>query len=85
MSVKMDVDMSFLAGVGEAVLGVADWDGSDMLAARDDLRALRDIVEGTARGMGEEFFRSLVRLGKASKPPFSNPGGQDDRQGHHAP
>jgi formate hydrogenlyase transcriptional activator len=30
-------------------------------AARDDLRALRAVVEGTARGTGQEFFRSLVR------------------------
>src|SRR5216683_5378010 len=30
-------------------------------AVRDDLRALRAVVEGTARGTGQEFFRSLVR------------------------
>jgi PAS domain S-box-containing protein len=29
--------------------------------ARDDLRALRAVVEGTARGTGQEFFQSLVR------------------------
>src|ERR1700740_577491 len=28
---------------------------------RDDLRALREVVEGTARGTGQEFFHSLVR------------------------
>jgi formate hydrogenlyase transcriptional activator len=28
---------------------------------RDDLRALHAVVEGTARGTGQEFFRSLVR------------------------
>jgi PAS domain S-box-containing protein len=28
---------------------------------RDDLRALRAVVEGTARGTGQEFFQSLVR------------------------
>src|SRR5215831_6658106 len=28
---------------------------------RDDLRALEAVVEGTARGTGEEFFQSLVR------------------------
>src|SRR5262245_64497222 len=28
---------------------------------RDDLRALRAVVEGTARGTGKEFFKSLVR------------------------
>src|SRR6516164_4927127 len=27
----------------------------------DDLRALRAVVEGTAGGTGQEFFRSLVR------------------------
>src|SRR5262245_14496623 len=27
----------------------------------DDLRALRAVVEGTAAGVGREFFRSLVR------------------------
>jgi PAS domain S-box-containing protein len=30
-------------------------------AVRDDLRALHAVVEGTARGTGQEFFRSLVR------------------------
>jgi PAS domain S-box-containing protein len=30
-------------------------------AGRDDLRALHAIVEGTAAGTGQEFFRSLVR------------------------
>jgi formate hydrogenlyase transcriptional activator len=35
-------------------------------AVRDDLRALQEVVEGTAYGTGEEFFRSLVRhLAKA--------------------
>ena len=34
--------------------------------ASDDLRALQAIVEGTARGTGQEFFQSLVRhLAKA--------------------
>src|SRR5438874_10636117 len=40
------------AGAGEAP-GAA--------AVPDDLRALQAVVEGTARGTGEEFFRSLVR------------------------
>src|SRR5713226_4726163 len=35
--------------------------GSSASAARDDLRALRAVVEGTARGTGQEFFQSLVR------------------------
>jgi PAS domain S-box-containing protein len=30
-------------------------------AVRDDLHALRAVVEGTAAGIGQEFFRSLVR------------------------
>jgi hypothetical protein len=35
-------------------------------ACRDDLRALQAVVEGTARGTGQSFFRSLVRhLAKA--------------------
>ena len=28
---------------------------------QDDLRALQAVVEGTARGTGQEFFQSLVR------------------------
>ena len=38
--------------------------GSELSAASavdDDLRALRAVVEGTARGTGQEFFQSLVR------------------------
>jgi formate hydrogenlyase transcriptional activator len=40
------------AGAGEA---------SAVSAVRDDLRALRAVVEGTAGGTGQEFFQSLVR------------------------
>src|SRR5882724_10298075 len=36
-------------------------EGSSASAVRDDLRALRAVVEGTARGTGQEFFQSLVR------------------------
>jgi PAS domain S-box-containing protein len=36
-------------------------EGSDGPAVPDDLRALRAVVEGTATGTGQEFFRSLVR------------------------
>jgi PAS domain S-box-containing protein len=32
-----------------------------VVSVRDDLRALQAVVEGTARGTGQEFFRSLVR------------------------
>src|SRR6266487_1271010 len=34
---------------------------SSASTAPDDLRALREVVEGTARGTGQEFFQSLVR------------------------
>jgi formate hydrogenlyase transcriptional activator len=40
------------AGAGEAPVSSA---------VGDDLRALQAVVEGTARGTGQEFFRSLVR------------------------
>jgi formate hydrogenlyase transcriptional activator len=72
MSVKPGDDQRLLAGVDEVALGVADWESSDTPAVRDDLRALRDIVEGTARGTGEEFFRSLVRrLASAIQVPYA--------------
>jgi PAS domain S-box-containing protein len=52
--------------------GVADRASSEDPTVRDDLRALRDIVEGTARGTGEEFFRSLVRrLASAIDVPYA--------------
>jgi PAS domain S-box-containing protein len=39
---------------------------------RDDLRALRSVVEGTARGTGREFFQSLVRhLAEAIDVPYA--------------
>ena len=72
MSVKTSDSERLLAQVDEAALGVADWECSDVPAVRDDLRALRDIVEGTARGTGEEFFRSLVRhLASAIDVPYA--------------
>jgi PAS domain S-box-containing protein len=41
-------------------------------AGRDDLRALQAVVEGTARGTGQEFFRSLVRhLAEAIDVPYA--------------
>src|SRR5215213_4131066 len=44
-------------------------DGPQM---REDLRALRAVVEGTARGTGEEFFQSLVRhLAEAIDVPYA--------------
>jgi PAS domain S-box-containing protein len=36
-------------------------EASAVSAVRDDLRALRAVVEGTAGGTGQEFFQSLVR------------------------
>jgi PAS domain S-box-containing protein len=39
----------------------AQSDGSPAAAVHDDLSALHAIVEGTARGTGQEFFQSLVR------------------------
>src|ERR1700722_18155089 len=72
MSVKKSDSKRLLAEVDEAALGVANWEGSDVPAVRGDLRALRDIVEGTARGTGEEFFRSLVRrLASAIDVPYA--------------
>jgi hypothetical protein len=39
---------------------------------RDDLHALRAVVEGTAAGIGQEFFRSLVRhLAEAIAVPYA--------------
>jgi PAS domain S-box-containing protein len=43
----------------EAVIAVDKASGRS--ATGDDLRALQAIVEGTARGTGQEFFQSLVR------------------------
>src|SRR5262245_20156982 len=38
----------------------------------DDLQALRAVVEGTAAGTGQEFFRSLVRhLAEAIDVPYA--------------
>jgi hypothetical protein len=72
MSAETHDDKRLLAGMDEAGLGVADWEGSDVPPVRDDLRALRDIVEGTARGTGQEFFRSLVRpLASAIDVPYA--------------
>ena len=71
-SVKTSDSKRLLAQVEATAPGVTDWEGSDVPAVRDDLRALRDIVEGTARGTGEEFFRSLVRrLASAIDVPYA--------------
>ena len=71
-SVKTSDSRRLLAQVEATAPGVTDWEGSDVPAVHDDLRALRDIVEGTARGTGEEFFRSLVRrLASAIDVPYA--------------
>jgi PAS domain S-box-containing protein len=44
---------------GSSATGIRPLSGSATL--RDDLGALRAVVEGTACGTGQEFFRSLVR------------------------
>ncbi|PWT86621.1 MAG: Fis family transcriptional regulator [Proteobacteria bacterium] len=42
------------------------------IAVPDDLRALQAVVEGTAAGIGQEFFRSLVRhLAEAIAVPYA--------------
>jgi formate hydrogenlyase transcriptional activator len=72
MSAKTSGSEGLLAQVDATALGLADWDVPDASGVRDDLRALRDIVEGTARGTGEEFFRSLVRrLASAIDVPYA--------------
>ncbi len=72
MSVESIDNKPLLAGVDKTAPEVVEWDTSDEPAVRDDLRALRDIVEGTARGTGEEFFRSLVRrLASAIDVPYA--------------
>src|SRR5215831_14432552 len=40
---------------------VASGEASAASVVPDDLHALRAVVEGTAAGVGQEFFRSLVR------------------------
>src|SRR5262245_59613313 len=45
-------------------------------AVRDDLRALRAVVEGTAGGTGQEFFRSR---GYSALIPTANPASRDVR------
>src|SRR5215475_6227832 len=54
----------------------APTDGGDAPAASvvpDDLHALRAVVEGTAAGTGQEFFRSLVRhLAEAIAVPYAS-------------
>ncbi len=71
-SVKTNGSERLAPEVDGAAFGVGDWEGSEVPELRDDLRALRDIVEGTARGTGEEFFRSLVRrLASAIDVPYA--------------
>src|SRR5262249_8012152 len=47
-------------------------DSSAASVVPDDLHALRAVVEGTAAGIGQEFFRSLVRhLAEAIAVPYA--------------
>jgi formate hydrogenlyase transcriptional activator len=59
MASEPDSGASLLREPYEAV--IAEGMTSANSAAGDDLRALQAIVEGTARGTGQEFFQSLVR------------------------
>src|SRR5262245_25902573 len=55
---------------GDATGGVGE--ESAVASASDDLRAFQAVVEGTAAGIGQEFFRSLVRhLAEAIGVPYS--------------
>ncbi len=56
MGVKPSGSKRLPAQVDEAGLGVADWEASEEPEVRDDLRALRDIVEGTAAWDGRRVF-----------------------------
>jgi PAS domain S-box-containing protein len=59
MAAEPKFGVSSVAEPREAVIGVES--ASAVSAVPDDLRALREVVEGTAGGIGQEFFRSLVR------------------------
>src|SRR6516225_10392209 len=50
---------SLLAQPRQAPAGAGE--SSAVSVVPDDLHALRAVVEGTAAGTGQEFFRSLVR------------------------
>src|SRR5262245_25408978 len=55
---------------GDATGGVSE--ESAVASASEDLRAFQAVVEGTAAGIGQEFFRSLVRhLAEAIGVPYS--------------
>jgi PAS domain S-box-containing protein len=63
MTHKQNIDGSLLLGPHEAPAASA---------LSDDLRALHAVVEGTARGTGQEFFQSLVRhLAAAINVPYA--------------
>src|SRR5215510_7071743 len=60
-----------LSGTAHGVANGAHFEPTDS-ELPDDLRALREVVEGTASGIGQEFFRSLVRhLAKAIAVPYA--------------
>ena len=57
-------------GKHQAPVGAADASAASVVP--DDLHALREVVEGTAAGIGQEFFRSLVRhLAEAIGVPYA--------------
>src|SRR5262245_40307694 len=61
---------SLLQEPRQAPTGVGETSGAS--AVPDDLHALRAVVEGTAAGVGQEFFRSLVRhLAEAIGVPYA--------------
>src|SRR5262245_57916000 len=61
---------SLLQGPREAAAGARE--SSAASALDDDVRALHAVVEGTARGTGQEFFQSLVRhLAEAIGVPYA--------------
>ena len=55
-----------------ALANLPEGEASVASTVREDLRALRAVVEGTARGTGQEFFQSLVRhLAEAINVPYA--------------
>jgi hypothetical protein len=59
MAAEPNAGASFVTEPPEAVIGVES--ASAVSVVPDDLHALRAVVEGTAGGTGQEFFRSYVR------------------------
>src|SRR5262245_40574041 len=69
MSFGLNPSTSSIPEPDEAAIAV---EKTSAASAAGDLRALQAIVEGTARGTGQEFFQSLVRhLAKAIDVPYA--------------